>query len=72
MLSSDSLELKSQVQDQIKEEESMAEEVVQSGIGSSPQEVLDFERFEDHEPDCFKEKGSEEVEEDRFGIELDP
>ena len=65
MVSSNYLELENQVQDQIKEEESTVEEVDQSGIRSSPQEVPDSQGLEDHVPDRFKEKESEETEGDQ-------
>lgn len=67
MQSSYPLELEGETQDQIKEEESIVEEVDQSNIGSSPREMSDSQRLEYHVPDFFKEKGLEKGEDDQSG-----
>ena len=44
------LEFKDEAQDEFREKESTVEEVDQSGMGSSPQEMSDSEGLEDHLP----------------------
>lgn len=66
------MELEDQAQDQIKEAESMVEEFDQSRIGLSPQKVSNSQGLEDHVPDYFKEKRSEQGEDDKSGTESNP
>lgn len=70
--SSYSLELEDQAQDQIKEEESMADEVDQLRIGLIPQKVPNSQGLEDRVPDYFKEKRSKKGEDDKSGTESNP
>lgn len=63
VLSSDPLEIEDEAQDVFKEDESIAEAVDQSGIGSCPQEVQNSQGLE---------KDLEEADEYQFGTKLDP